>query len=307
MDKSNIVILSKNRDTKKNPTSSEVDIILPQSINCDRDEHFTISINQFHMVKSFYSIQNNLNNVFYIVLRSQTDPEDVNEYIRAIPSGAYNVKTLLTELKKLSLGLVSVDYDSILNKMKFIRIENETTVGYDAYIKCVNCGIILGLEDGVEKLITEEGVMSDTFCNISGYNSMFIKLQGLSLERSFVNFTSQDFGVNNIIGICDLADVQPFDIIEIKNNTDCNSNKFKINSKSIQSFTIQIVNENNQEFPQMSDYIMDICIEKHSSRNDSKDFKQLFEALIKMIQTLTYYFMFFIKSSGLIDENDDDD
>jgi hypothetical protein len=306
MEKTNIVILSKNRDINKNPTSSEVDVILPQSINCDRDEHFSISINQFHMVKSFYTIQNNLNNLFYIVLKNRADPNDTNEYIRGIPSGMYNVKTLLLELQKLSLDLIAVDYDSILNKMKFFRIENDNTAGYDVYIKSVNCGIILGIENGVEKMITEEGVLSDTFCNISGYNSMFIKLQGLSLEKSFINFTSQDFSVNNIIGICDLADVQPFDIIEIKNNTDCSSNKFKINSKSIQSFTIQIVNENNQEFPQMSDYIMDICIEKHSSRNDSKDFKQLFEALLKMIQSLIYYFMFAIKASGLIDEGDDD-
>jgi hypothetical protein len=305
MNKTNIVVFSKNREIFKNPTPSEVDVFLSQSIECGRDEYFTISISQFHMIKSFYSIQNNLNNVFYIVLKNQNNPEDVNEYIRAIPSSNYNVKTLLTALKALCLDLISVDYNEGLNKMVFTRIENEATAGYDVYIRCLNCGIVLGLENGIEKMITEEGVVSDTFCNISGYTSLLIKLQGLSIERSFINFTSKNYDVNNIIGIANIIDIEPMDVIQINNNTDCVSNKFKINSKSVQSFTIQIVNEENKEFNQMSDYILDLLIEKHSSKDFKKDFKLMGEAIIKMLEILTYYLTFIIKSTGLLDEDNE--
>lgn len=283
----NIIICSKNR-SKKNLTSSTVDVILDTPLKCGENEYFTVKINSFNMIKSFYSIQTGLNSVFVIILKNESE---TNEYLRSITSGNYNVALLLQELKKQAFGLVNVEYNRTLNKFKFSRDDNANTAGYDLYIKCINCGSVLGFENDKEILITTDYILSDTFVNISGYSSLLIKLDGLSITNSYVNLIDTKYSINKMIGIADISSIAPMDSIIYSNN-----NQYKISDKIITNFTINIVNEDNVEFPQMSDYILNLSFEKHTF---PVDINVLFNTFMLRFNDLIFYISYLLQYLGI--------
>lgn len=283
----NIIICSKNR-SKKNLTSSTVDVILDTPLKCGENEYFTVKINSFNMIKSFYSIQTGLNSVFIIILKNNFE---TNEYLRSITSGNYNVALLLQELKKQAFGLVNVEYNRILNKFKFSRDENNNTAGYDLYIKCVNCGSVLGFENDKEILITTDYILSDTFVNISGYSSLLIKLENLSITNSYVNLIDTKYSINKMIGIVDISAIAPMDSIIYSNN-----NQYKISDRIISNFSINIVNEDNVEFPQISDYILNLSFERHTY---PVDINVLFNTFMLRFNDLMFYISYLLQYLGI--------
>jgi len=278
MNKHEIIVFSKNRS--QNESSSQFSVNLNNNIICGPDEYFTISLSSFFMIKSFYSIQSGLNNVFYIVMRK---PNDTTEYFRGIPDGNYDTRELLKKLIELCFGLMDVSYDPIKNKFIFKRVENEVTEGYDVFIRPLNCGVILGLNDGIEKLVTEGGIYSDRFVNLSGDSSMLIKLGDVSFEKSYINMVSENFEVNNILGIIDIASVAPMDSI----TSDCKDVEYKISDKNIKKLSISIVNENNVVFPYMSDSIMKLTIKKYKAK--SNEIEALMNQILTRINDMVYY------------------
>lgn len=295
MNKNNIIVCSKNR-SDKDTTPSVVNVSLNTPLKCGDNEYFTVSVSSFNMIKSFYNIQTGLNSVFYIILKNQSNPTEIDEFIRSIPNGNYNVNTLLKVLKDITFGLLNVDYDKILNKFRFTRdLTNQNTVGYDLYLRCTNCGSVLGFIDGEEKLITEEGLVSDTFANISGYSSLLIKLDGLSLNNSYINLNDNNYDISKLLAIVDIASISPMDsIIYNGNNDDCS--KYKISDKIIKQFSINIVNENNEMFPQMSDYILNLVFEKHTN---NMDINTMFNLFMKRFDDLIYYITYLFQYLGV--------
>ena len=263
MNKSNVIVCSKNRK-KTDLSSSSVNVDLSIPLKCGDNEFFTVSISSFNTIKSFYSIQNGLNNKFNIVVKGENGAYN-EDFVRYIPEGNYNVKTLLIKMKELCFGLVNVEYDKVLNKFKFMRVENSIEYDindYDFYIRSENCGVILGFDDGVEKLITVEPVFSDRFVNISGYFSLILKLDGLSMTNSYINMIGDDYSISRMIGIIDVASIMAMDSI-IYNGDSGERGQYMINEKIIRNFNIEIVNENNHLIPNMSDYVLNLVFEKH--------------------------------------------
>lgn len=291
-DKYNVVVCSKNKQPYDR--SSYVSVNLGSPIICKENEHFLISVCSFNTIKSFYSVQYNLNNQFDIVLRNG---ELIENYPRTIPEGNYDVDTFLVELQKACFGIIEVQYIERLNKFSFNRIpqDNPDFEEYDFYILPKNSGVLLGLTDGVEKLITTDPVYSDTFVNISGYSSLLIKIDGVSIDKSFINLTGTNYDVNKMIAIIDVANVAPMDSISLNENDNI-GNKFKLNDKKIQSFSLQIVNENNKEFPQFGDFVMNIVFEKHKSIDV---IQTSLNVIIGRLNDLMFYFSYVIKSMGL--------
>lgn len=286
MNTNNIIVNSKNRASL---SSSSVNVELNTPLICGENEYFTVNIVSFHMIKSFYAIQTNLNSVFYIVLSNEVE---TNEYIRNIPSGNYNVSTLLKTLKELCFGLIEIEYNKTLNKFEFSRVENENTDGYDLFIRCVNCGTVLGFENNIDTLIPIDKIVSDTFVNISGYSSLLIKLNELSLINSYMNLNNDRYEINKLIGIIDIASVMPMDSIIL--NNDCT--KYKINDKIISQFSIDITNEYNSSFPQMSDYILNLSFEKHSL---PMDFNIMFNTYMTRFNDLMFYISYLFQYLGI--------
>jgi hypothetical protein len=297
MNKSNVIICSKNRKIT-DVSSSSVNVNLNIPLKCSEKEFFTVSVSSFNTIKSFYSIQNGLNNKFFIVIKGENGAYN-EDFVRYIPEGNYNVKTLLVKMKELCFGLVNVEYDKVLNKLKFMRVENSIEYdinNYDFYIRCENCGVILGFDDGVEKLITVEPVFSDKFVNISGYFSLILKLGGLSMTNSYINMTYDDYGVSRMIGIIDVASVMAMDSI-IFNGDSGERGQYLINEKIISNFSIDIVNENNILIPNMSDYVLNLVFEKHTYPTDVN---VLFNTLMARFDDLIYYISYLFQYFNIV-------
>jgi hypothetical protein len=296
MNKNNIIICSKNRESNE-LSASKISVILNNELSCSDNEYFTVNILSLNMIKSFYAIQHTLNNVFYIILKKAG--EDDSSYFRSISPGNYNVDSILSHLKIVCFELIGIEYDSIVNKFIFKQENNESTNGYDVYIKPINSGAILGLIDNVEFKINFEGIESETFVNISGYTSLLLKISGISIDNSYINLTTSNYSVSQIIGLFDVAGIIPMDSVTILNNNN-NDNQYIINNKKINSFTLEIVNENNVPFPQMSDYILHLCFEKHVRKNE---ISLLLNTILTKLNDLLFYIVYFFQKSGIIPEN----
>jgi len=299
MNKNNVIICSKNRK-KENTSASSLDVELSTPLKCGENEFFTVNIQSFNMIKSFYAIQNGLNNKFFIVMKGE-EGTYVEEFVRYIPQGNYSVSSLLIKLQELCFNLVNIEYDRILNKFKYTKLETSTEYnieGYDMYIKCENCGLILGFDDGVEKLINTE-TLSDNFVNVSGYTSLILKLGGLSMSSSYINMISSKYDNSRMIGIVDIASIMPMD--SILYNCDLgDGGKYRITDKIITRFSIDIVNENNVIFPQMSDYILNLVFEKHSLPTD---FNMMFNTLMTRINDLIFYISYLFQYFNISSPN----
>lgn len=290
MNKNNIIICSKNR-TIEEPSSSKVSVLLNNELSCSENEYFTVNIVSFNMIKSFYCIQNQLNNIFYIILRK---PNDNNEYIRYIPTGNYNIDSILVHLNTQCFGLIDITYNETFNKFNFIKKINESTDGYDVFIKPTNSGEVLGLLNNVEFPITFEGQLSTTFINISGYSTLLLKMSGISIDNSYVNLTTANYGVSQIIGLINVAGIIPMDSITYESTND---NKYIIKNKKINSFNIEIVNENNLNFPQMSDYILHLNFEKHLIKSD-----EFIKSILSKLNDIIFYIVYFFQKAGISPE-----
>ncbi len=295
MNKNNVIICSKNR-RKENTSTSSLDVELSTPLKCGENEFFTVNIQSFNMIKSFYAIQNGLNNKFFVVMKGE-DGAYVEEFVRYIPQGNYTVASLLIKLQELCFNLVNVEYDRILNKFKYTKSTSPdyNIEGYDMYIRCENCGLILGFDDGVEKLINTT-TLSDNFVNVSGFTSLIIKLGGLSMSSSYINMVSSKYDISRMIGIVDIASIMPMDSIVYNSDV----GQYKITDKIITRFSIDIVNENNVIFPQMSDYILNLVFEKHSLPTD---YNVMFNTLMTRINDLIFYISYLFQYFNISSPN----
>ena len=294
-EKYNIIVCSKNKQPYDRASYVSVNLTTP--VICKDNENLSIYVSSFNTIKSFYNVQYNLNNEFNIILKNTVE-ELV--YFRTIQQGNYNIDNFLEALQSACFGIISVSYDEKLNKFIFTRVvqDNPLFETYDLYISPINCGVLLGLTDGVNKQITIEPTYTDTFVNISGYSSLLIKIDGVSIDKSFVNLTGTNYDVNKIISLIDVANVAPMDSISL-NNSHCNTGtKFKLNDKKIQAFSIQIVNEDNKEFPQFGDFILNLVIEKH--RNDMNSIQKSLNIIIGRLNDLMFYISWVVKSIGFV-------
>lgn len=293
MDKHNIIVCSKHQD---NP--SKLTVTLDQDLICNENEYWTLNIASFNMIKSFYAVQNNLNNGINIWLMNKSTGMFDEPYFRSISEGNYSVRSLILELKRIFLDLIDVSYDGRLNKFLFKRFATvvdegyESVDDYDVFIEPINSGIFLGIDNGAKFLVTSEGVHSTKFININGYTSMLLKISGgVSIDNSIMNITNPHFEANQVLAIIDLNQVAPMDSIIFSNQNDSNNFVYKVSNKKINNFTIEIVNESNVSFPQISDYILNLCFEKKSRQNDALDvIKYISTRLNDLIFYLLYVF-----------------
>lgn len=294
MDKHNIIVCSKNRSVIE-PNASQITVSLNNDLICKENEYWTVNIASFNMIKSFYAVQNNLNNVMNVHMKHKvTGDYDDTPYFRGIAEGNYTVRTLVKELQEKLFGLVDISYDSRLNKFLFKRAQIVAQEGfenpddYDFYIEPLNSGVFLGLENNQKFLVPEEGAYSTNFINIAGYTSMLIKISGgVSIDNSIMNITNEYYEPSRVLAVIDLQQVAPMDSITYSNESTNTNNLYKISNNKINNFTIEIVNEDNIVFPQMSDYILNLCFEKHKEQSEITN-------ILKFISTRINDLIFYI-------------
>jgi len=298
-DKHNIIISSKHYE---NP--SKVIVNLDNDLLCNNNEYWTVSVSSFNMIKSFYAVQNNLNNEFNILLKNKSTEGFDDTYIRSISQGNYTVRSLIKELKSKTFDLLDVSYDDRLNKFLFKRLDvvSDGSIDineYDVFIEPINSAVFLGIPNNEKLLITTEGVHSPNFINVNGYTTMMVKLGGgISIENSLSNVTNSHFEINKTLAIIDMQQVRPMDSIIYSHQN--NDDSFKIYDKKINNFTIEIVNENNQTFPQMSDYILNLCFEKRTEKNEMLD---VIKKMLVRLNDMIFYILFAFDKMNIAEPN----
>ena len=293
MDKHNIIVCSKNRSVIE-PNASQITVSLNNDLICKENEYFTVNIASFNMIKSFYAVQNNLNNIMNVYLKHKITGEYDAPYFRNITEGNYTVRTLIKELQDKLFDLIDISYDSRLNKFLFKRAQIVAQEGfadpndYDVYIEPLNSGVFLGLENNKKFLVPAEGAYSTSFINVNGYSNMIIKISGgVSIDNSIMNITNEYYEPSRVLAVIDLQQVAPMDSITYSNHSTNTNNLYKISNNKINNFTIEIVNEDNIVFPQMSDYILNLCFEKHKEQSEITN-------ILKFISTRINDLIFYI-------------
>lgn len=286
----NVIISSKNKHS--HDTNSSMMIKLKEDIYVENDEELYVCMSSFNMIKSFYACQKGLNDHFQIIVRlhGSSSDEAIDNYI--IPEGNYDVRSLMTEIIKITSGqedLFQISYDLKLNKYKYTNLFRPD---FDVFIKPISAGIFLGFENNQEYLISSEGTFSSKFINLSGYTSMIIKIEGdVSVENTISNIDNDEFIYDKVLGILNINDIAPMDSIRYEDNNGCMF-RHKINNNKIPSFKIKIVNEDGVEFPQMTDWIMILKFEKVKQNNNMIKME-------KLLENINYMFMSIYASMGI--------
>jgi hypothetical protein len=280
----NVIISTKHK--RPSDTNSSVYVKLLDNIFVNNEnEYLEVSLQSFNMIKSFYSSQSGLNDHFQVIFRLPGDPYDVEVFDRYISEGNYDIRSFIAEIKSLTNNaLFDITYNVKQNKFIYKNLFQEV---FEVYLKPINAGIFLGMENGVEYKIEKEGTISSKFINLSGYSQMLIKLEGdINIENTISNVKNDTFEYDRVLAILPLQDIAPMDSILYRNDG-ANIFKHRIGNTSLPSLTIKIVNEDGIEFPQMSDWIMMLRFEK-----GMKDNRQLTK-LSQILNDILYYIMRF--------------
>lgn len=283
----NVLISSRN----KNPydTNTDYNVKLDDEFFIQNGEEMYVCMNQFHTIKSFYACQNGLNNHFQIIVRPISSPSDeaIDNYF--IPEGNYDVKSLMNEIIKITAGnevLFQISYDAKVNKYVY---KNLFRPDFNVYIKPITSGIFLGLENGVEYLISAQGTYSSKFINLSGYTSMVIKLEGdLNVENSVSNIDSTTLRYDKILAVLNINDKSPMDSITYEN--DGCLFKHRITSQKINKFKVKIVNDDGTPFTNMADWIMTLRFEKMSKVSQYSMIERLLARINFYLGAIFLYF-----------------
>ena len=277
----NIIISSKNRVS--NDTNSSVSVKLDNDIFIRQDEECYVNMTSFNMVKSFYACQTGLNDHFQIIAKNPiSNDEAIDNYY--ISEGNYDVKTLMLEIMRITKSienLFQIGYDSKLNKYVYKNLFQPT---FDIYIKCINAGVFLGFENGVEYQISSEGTYSSKFINVSGYTHMILKIEGeMNIDNTISNIYDKIYKTDKVLGIFSLTDIVPMGTIKYDNQDGGVNFRYKILNDKIPKFTIKIVNEDGNVFPQMTEWVLSLKFELVKKKD-----MQMTE-LLETMSELTYY------------------
>lgn len=91
---------------------------------------------------------------------------------------------------------------------------------------------------------------------------MLIKLDGdINIDNTISNVQSSTFVYDRILAILPLQDIAPMDSIMYRSDGSTIF-RHKIGGSVLPSFQVKIVNEDGNEFPQMSDWIMALKFEQ---------------------------------------------
>jgi len=281
MDKINIYINSKNRES--NETASSFMVKIPQNLlRLQPGEYFTLNVNGFYCFNSWFNCMDGFNNMFQLVIEN-INGEIVEEINYKLDVGNPNVNDVKNNLNLLLLNKVLVSYDKMKNKFFYKRTLPVTNTNFNMYLKIINSEDFLGFfkneRNDLILLPYLQNVYSSYVVNTVGDEAVIIKLTGdCILEGNTIdNFGSLNYEPSKIIFMKPI-DVPANGLLKYNNEDGGDSFQYKLaNVEQITYFYLSVFNQDDELIPDFSDYILLLQFVRHKTEEAK------IESLLKII------------------------
>jgi hypothetical protein len=246
----NIYINSANRGINEKPYDFTV-FFDNQEIQVEQNEGVNVNIVSFSLLNSMYNIsQYSRNNTF--ILRNITLNSDITI---TIPYGNYSVYTFRDQLNVLLSNIITVTYNVATNTYTY---KNISANSYS--INPLSCSKLLGLTTTTS--ISPLGTTS-TYVNMVSYQQVILRCPTLVFEsNSLDNIQDQ----NNFISVSDILywvnkqDVEPFKMINYKNEDGSTLYNYNVVNRSFSYFNFKLTNELDEPIYDAPDYLLQLQI-----------------------------------------------
>ena len=241
------------------------------------NEGVNVSVVSFSLLNSMYNVnQYTSNNNFTL----QNNTLSTNTTI-TIPYGNYNVYTLQNQLNTLLSGYITIAYNVATNTYTYTN-----TSLFSLSIIPQNCYKLLGLSTTTS--ISSLGTNS-SYVNMVNYQQVILRCPTLVFENNSMD-NIQD--KNNFIAVSDILywvnkqDVEPFKMINYKNE-DCGTlYSYNIVNRSFSTLNFKLVNEFNQPIYDAPDYLLQIQISIFDK--DNNYFKEASLQALKLLNDIYF-------------------
>lgn len=236
------------------------------------NEAVNINVVSFSILNSMYNVNQYTNNSSFVLQKNNTENIIVN-----IPYGNYSVYSLRDQLNLLMNGLISVVYNVATNTYTY---KNLTVDEYK--LNPMNCKRLLGLS--AITTITTDGITS-LYINMVDYQQVILRCPTLVFESSSMDNIQDD---KNFIAISDILywvnkqDVEPFKMINYRNEDCSTAYSYNIVNKSFSSLNFKLVNEFNKPIYDAPDFLLQLQITIFDKNNQT----YLREASIQVVKLL---------------------
>jgi hypothetical protein len=272
----NIYINSANRGINEKPYDFTV-FFDNQEIQVERNEGVNVNIVSFSLLNSMYNIsQYSRNNTF--ILRNITLNSDITI---TIPYGNYSVYTFRDQLNVLLSNIITVTYNVATNTYTY---KNISANSYS--INPLSCSKLLGLTTTTS--ISPLGTTS-TYVNMVSYQQVILRCPTLVFESNSLD-NIQD--KNNFISVSDILywvnkqDVEPFKMINYKNEDGSTLYNYNVVNRSFSYFNFKLTNELDEPIYDAPDYLLQLQIIIYDK--DNSYFKEAMIQALKLLNDIYF-------------------
>ena len=271
----NIYINSANRNSIDKPYDFNI-YFDNDEINVNQNEGINVNVVSFSLLNSMYNVNQYTGNNKFILLENGS-----TNTISIIPYGNYSVYSFMDKLNELLTGKIQVSYNIATNTYTYKNIG----VGSLSIIP-QECKKLLGLNDTTP--ILSLGTISG-YVNMVNYQQVVLRCPTFVFENCSTD-NIQD--KNNFIAVSDILywinkqDVEPFKMINYKNE-DCSTvYSYNILNTSFMTLNFKLVNEYNQPILDAPDFLLQLQISIFDK--DNNYFKEAMLQALKLLNEIYF-------------------
>lgn len=273
----NIFINSANRKAQENVYDFDL-YFDNDEIIVKPNEGININVVSFSMMNSMYNVNQYTKNNTFILTNKSTNTDTTF----TIPYGNYNVYTFMAELNRVLAGIINVSYNVATNTYTY---KNLTLIEYN--INPSNCSKLLGLIKKTD--ISAMSSITSGFVNMVDYQQVILRCPTLVFEsNSMDNIQDQDdfISVSDILYWINKQDVEPFKMINYKNE-DCSTlYSYNIINRNINRLNFKLGNEYNEPIYDAPDYLLQLQISVYEK--DANFFKEATIQALKLLNDIYF-------------------
>ena len=269
--KINVYISSKNYNKP-----NDFEVSFPTSlIKCDpKTEYIVLNVNGWIMKNEFYNIQS-INNKYKLVVQNSTINFE-------LPVGNYNVLELEKFLKSQLSAFLNVEYDTHLNKYKFINNILTSSPSQTIKIISITANDFIGFDNEVENIIpATEFIYSSNPINMAGDELVVLSIPNIQKTYPVIDdFKTGIMKSSDIIAYLSI-DQAPFGLLQYRNWDGGDSFSYRLENTEIDNLRMVCKNQNLEDI-QVGDYQLNLQLEIHPRVNEFSILKKI-ERLVSNI------------------------